>query len=57
MLLKCYLAHVWLKQFYNVVDLLGLLKWRDNPNNLENSLKALMKVDGEEVVKVSILRL
>ncbi|UYV68725.1 DOCK2 [Cordylochernes scorpioides] len=33
------------------VDLLGLLKWRTNPENLEAKLYALMKVDGEEVVK------
>ena len=34
------------------VDLLGLLKWRDNMAGLKNHLMALMKVDGEEVVKV-----
>ncbi|XP_064466141.1 dedicator of cytokinesis protein 1-like [Ornithodoros turicata] len=33
------------------VDLLGLLKWWTVPENLENNLEALMKVDGEEVVK------
>ncbi|KAG1690288.1 Dedicator of cytokinesis protein 1 [Nymphon striatum] len=33
------------------VDLLGLLKWRINPDNLELTLLSLMKVDGEEVVK------
>ncbi|KAL3213749.1 hypothetical protein MRX96_035244 [Rhipicephalus microplus] len=33
------------------VDLLGLLKWWTLPDNLEKNLHALMKVDGEEVVK------
>ncbi|PSN51994.1 Dedicator of cytokinesis protein 1 [Blattella germanica] len=33
------------------VDLLGLLNWTSNPDGLKNSLAALMKVDGEEVVK------
>ncbi|CAN7990561.1 unnamed protein product [Ixodes hexagonus] len=33
------------------VDLLGLLKWWTLPENLQKNLHALMKVDGEEVVK------
>lgn len=33
------------------IDLLGLLKWKSNPENLKSNLLALMKVDGEEVVK------
>ncbi|XP_049823522.1 dedicator of cytokinesis protein 1 isoform X5 [Aethina tumida] len=33
------------------VDLLGLLNWSANKDSLEDSLKALMNVDGEEVVK------
>ena len=33
------------------IDLLGLLKWKSNPENLKANLLALMKVDGEEVVK------
>lgn len=33
------------------MDLLGLLNWSSNPEGLKNSLAALMKVDGEEVVK------
>ncbi|XP_071445315.1 dedicator of cytokinesis protein 1 isoform X2 [Hetaerina americana] len=33
------------------VGLLGLLNWAGNPDGLEESLKTLMKVDGEEVVK------
>ncbi|KAK3913017.1 Dedicator of cytokinesis protein 1 [Frankliniella fusca] len=33
------------------VDLLGLLKWSSKPEALKDSLQALMKVDGEEVVK------
>ena len=35
-----------------IVDLLGLLKWRNEPKKLENNLRALMKVGGEEIVKV-----
>ncbi|XP_050420571.1 dedicator of cytokinesis protein 1 isoform X2 [Adelges cooleyi] len=33
------------------VDLLGLLNWTSHPDKLQESLSALMKVDGEEVVK------
>ena len=33
------------------VDLLGLLNWTSNRDGLKDSLAALMKVDGEEVVK------
>ena len=31
---------------------MGLLKWRDNPKDLERYLRLFMKVDGEEIVKV-----
>ncbi len=34
------------------VDLLGLLKWKSDRSNIKRSLESLMKVDGEEVVKV-----
>lgn len=34
-----------------IVDLLGLLNWISHPEVLKDSLAALMKVDGEEVVK------
>lgn len=33
------------------VDLLGLLNWSSSKTDLKESLAALMKVDGEEVVK------
>lgn len=33
------------------MDLLGLLNWTSQPDRLSESLNALMKVDGEEVVK------
>lgn len=33
------------------VDLLGLLKWSENVENLEDSLKQLLKVSPEEIVK------
>ena len=34
------------------VNLMGLLKWRENPKDLERYLHLFMKVDGEEIVKV-----
>ena len=34
-----------------IVDLLGLLNWASHPEVLKDSLEALMKVDGEEIVK------
>ncbi|XP_041854443.1 dedicator of cytokinesis protein 5 isoform X2 [Melanotaenia boesemani] len=33
------------------VDLLGLLNWRSNPENLEQILQRLMEVEGGEIVK------
>jgi len=38
-----------------LVNLMGLLKWRDNPKGLETYLRLFMKVDGEEIVKVGNL--
>ena len=35
----------------SAVDLLGLLKWAGQPEKLQDSLTALMKVDSEETVK------
>lgn len=46
----------WTDLFCTAVDLMGLLKWRDNRNSLQQHLEKLMSVDGEEVVKVSELR-
>lgn len=37
------------------VDLLGLLNWRSNPEDLDQSLQRLMEVEGGEIVKVSAL--
>ena len=34
------------------VNLMGLLKWRENPKELESYLRRFMEVDGEEIVKV-----
>ena len=39
--------------FLLIVDLMGMLKWRDNPAGLEDHLKKFMRVEGEEIVKVS----
>ncbi|XP_030168217.1 dedicator of cytokinesis protein 5 isoform X8 [Lynx canadensis] len=33
------------------VDLLGLLNWRSNSQNIKHNLKKLMEVDGSEIVK------
>ena len=33
------------------VNLLGLLNWSNEPHNISENLKALMRVEGEEVVK------
>ncbi|KAK2163113.1 hypothetical protein LSH36_85g03072 [Paralvinella palmiformis] len=32
-------------------DLLGLLKWKDNPERVDDNLEKLMNLDGEEIVK------
>lgn len=37
------------------VDLLGLLNWRSNPEDLDQNLQRLMEVEGGEIVKVSPL--
>nr|XP_024106682.2 dedicator of cytokinesis protein 5 isoform X3 [Pongo abelii] len=39
------------------VDLLGLLNWRSNSQNIKHNLKKLMEVDGGEIVKVFIISL
>lgn len=35
------------------MDLLGLLNWRSNPEDLDQILQRLMEVEGSEIVKVS----
>ena len=40
-----------------LADLLGLLKWRMQPDKIYVNLEKLMKLDGEEIVKVSLLTL
>lgn len=37
-----------------VVDLLGLLKWKSQKEKLPTILPALVKVSGEEIVKVFV---
>lgn len=39
--------------FLSPVDLLGLLNWRSNPEDLDKILQRLMEVEGGEIVKVS----
>ncbi|KAJ7305167.1 hypothetical protein JRQ81_011072, partial [Phrynocephalus forsythii] len=39
------------------VDLLGLLNWRSNSQNIRHNLKKLMEVEGGEIVKVFIISL
>lgn len=46
-------AAVELVPFCLQVDLLGLLNWRSNPDDLEQILQRLMEVEGSEIVKVS----
>jgi len=38
--------------FTSVVDLLGLLKWKQMAGKLKDILVTIMKVSGEEIVKV-----
>lgn len=38
-----------------LVDLLGLLNWRSNPDDLDQILQRLMEVEGGEIVKVGAL--
>lgn len=50
----------WISMFVNyflIVGLLGLLKWRMKPELLQENLEKLKIVDGEEVVKVYLLLL
>jgi dedicator of cytokinesis protein 1 len=42
---------VYTPSLITAVDLLGLLKWAGQPEKLQDSLTALMKVDSEETVK------
>jgi hypothetical protein len=35
-----------------VANLLSLLKWRTDPSKLYNNLEKLMKLEGEEIMKV-----
>ena len=51
LILKTLLKPKLLSLILKLVDLLGLLKWSSKPEALKDSLLALMKVDGEEVVK------
>lgn len=41
----------YLRYCCSTVDLLGLLNWISDPNHVTDNLAALMKVNGEEVVK------
>ena len=38
---------------FSPVGLLGLLKWKTQPEHLKENLEKLKMIDGEEVVKVS----
>lgn len=38
---------------FSTVDLVGLLRWRSQRHNLQTVLTSLLKIDGEEIVKVS----
>lgn len=38
--------------FILVVDLVGLLRWKANKREIPSVLTSLLKIDGEEIVKV-----
>lgn len=41
--------------FYNYVgDLLSLLKWKAHPERIQDTLHKVMKLNGEETVKVAM---
>lgn len=46
-------SQVLMFNFFSSVDLLGLLNWRSNPEDLEQILLRLMEVEGGEIVKVN----
>lgn len=48
---RCYYDAYVKVLFSLLVDLLGLLNWVSDPVNVGSNLQALMKVEGEEVVK------
>lgn len=64
-IVKCYIFQTLMEShdiyilsnlFLNAVDLLGLLRWQEVMNDqtlLKKHLEHLMKVDGEEIVKVN----
>jgi hypothetical protein len=37
---------------FDAVDLVGLLRWREQKHQLQSVLQSLIKIDGEEIVKV-----
>lgn len=45
-------THVFWFSDVVLVDLLGLLNWRSNPEDLDQILLRLMEVEGGEIVKV-----
>ncbi len=36
------------------MDLLSLLKWKSFPNRIQDTLNKIMKLNGEEIVKVDV---
>lgn len=43
--------------FFFVVDLVGLLRWKAKKHEIPTVLTSLLKIDGEEIVKVNSMRL
>lgn len=43
---------VYVFHSHSLVDLVGILNWRAYPNSMLSNLKKLMKIQGEEIVKV-----
>lgn len=51
------LCFIWLCQIdkpHFTVDLLSLLKWKSFPNRIQDTLNKIMKLNGEEIVKVDV---
>ena len=46
--------NVWLPHvIFFIVDLVGLLRWKAQKRQIPSVLTSLLKIDGEEIVKVS----
>ena len=44
----------WGILYFSSADLLGLLKWKAQPEQIDRHLENLIKLDGQEIVKVQV---